>query len=90
MLKKNKGINHRRLTVAHNKLEKKFARKWDKINSGGRPILGYILSPDNNHLTPSDRDEEVAASVIQWLGTEVGRGFLDSVFGGTNFKNKYR
>lgn len=95
MLKKNTGINHKRLKASQNKLEKKFSRRWNKINSGNHAILDYILSEDNlsedNHqVGPSDRDQEVAATVIQWLGTEVGREFLDSVFGGTNFKNKYR
>ena len=40
--------------------------------------LDHILGgPDGKAMRPTDRDSIVAASVIQWLGTNCGRGFID-------------
>ena len=40
--------------------------------------LDHILGgPDGKAMRPTDRDSVVAASVIQWLGTNCGRGFID-------------
>jgi len=76
---KNKGKNQHRLS--QNPLEEKFAKEWEKRNTLSRHgMLEYILAGENN--TPAfveDHDREVAASVIQWLGTPVGQGFLTDV-----------
>lgn len=63
-----------------NPLEERFADSWKKMNEDGR-VLEYILSLDNRPEPVSLRDEIVAATVIQWLGSPVGQGFLREVMG---------
>lgn len=72
-----KGIQHHRL--ASNPEEQRFATAWNE-----EQILKWILAPpvygaQQTSVTPSERDEEVAATVIQWLGTPVGNAFLSSL-----------
>lgn len=78
---KNKGL--RQYRFRNNPLEEKFANEWEKINSGGfREVLDFMLSKDvncPNSMDISDRDREVAATIIQWLGSPVGKGFLKKV-----------
>ena len=64
-----------------NHLEREFARKWKDLQGGD--TLAYILSPKNKRDdgSVSDLDEVVAATVIQWLGSNVGQCFLKSVLG---------
>lgn len=57
--------------------ESAFAEQWRKEQEWG--LLGHLLSKDNTEVSYSDRDAEVAATVIQWLGTNVGQGFLRKV-----------
>ena len=69
---RNKGVNTHRFKT--NPIEKLFAKKWDEINDGGwrgYGTLEFILAKDTNNPMgeTSDRDREVAASVIQWLGS---------------------
>jgi hypothetical protein len=77
---RHKGLH--RYRFGDNPLEKKFADEWQRRN-GGRGVLDYLLAKDNNRPAGevSDRDAEVAATVIQWLGSHVGRCFLDDVLG---------
>lgn len=62
--------------------EEAFARAWAKENQESNPygLLACLLDPDHTCKgrppRPSDRDIFVAATVIQWLGSPVGRGFL--------------
>ena len=44
-------------------------------------VLDYILHQGDQRFVPecSERDRKVANSVIQWLGSPVGREFLRSV-----------
>lgn len=70
-------------------LERAYALAWqlhctEKISvSGNRPdMLDYLLATDQSHpvvARASDRDREVAATVIQWLGSPVGQGFVQGV-----------
>ena len=85
MVKRHKGLHRYRLK--QNPLEKKFAEEWERRNEDGRyGVLDYILAKDNNNPTGvTDRDAEVAATIIQWLGSPIGRNFLDTVLG-TNFE----
>ena len=62
----------------HNKTEKEeeeFASVWQKINDQEN-ILEYLMSDSNNRHSVTDEQAEVAATVIQWLGTHVGQSFL--------------
>lgn len=63
-----------------NEQERVFAEKWQDINDDeSRTTLAHLLAEDPNSPyppEPSDRDKMVAATVIQWLGSPVGQGFL--------------
>ena len=64
-----------------NEQERVFAEKWLEFNdeSMGTETLARLLAKEPNALflpPPSDRDKMVAATVIQWLGSPVGQGFL--------------
>ena len=64
-----------------NPLERVFADEWKEMNDGegrGHGILAYLLAenPNRPRNEVSDRDAEVAATVIQWLGSNVGQCFL--------------
>jgi hypothetical protein len=81
---RNKGINQHRFK--QNPIEKAFAEEWERLHStctsiNDRGILDYILAKDINHPNGevSERDREVAATVIQWLGSPVGQRFLKKV-----------
>jgi hypothetical protein len=61
-----------------------YLAAWRKVNSNktGQHYLAHILCPPDkramgyNMWRYSRRDAVVAASVMQWLGTNVGRGFV--------------
>jgi hypothetical protein len=74
---KTKGLHAYRFK--NNPLERKYALAWEVQNREGK-TLAYLLDPDPLHpLDPSNRDQEVAATVIQWLGSPVGQAFLGSL-----------
>lgn len=57
--------------------EKKFAEEWAKQQQGH--TLAYLLHLGEQNVrppAPSVRDHIVAATVIQWLGSQVGQAFL--------------
>ena len=71
------GLSRERLSAASdNPREQAFARHWTEEND--RPLrptaLVDILLPE-----ATDRDRAVAATIIQWLGTNVGMAFLEDV-----------
>ena len=73
------GINAHRLS--REPREKQFADAWAKANRDNQ-LLRYILdrSHDNRgRYFPSEVEQEVAATIIQWLGSPVGQGFLEDV-----------
>lgn len=82
---KHRGLWHKR-TTQDNPREKTFAEFWEKEQKDGH-ILDSLLDVkhSSNPWTPlgpapsSDRDKEVAATVIQWLGSNVGMDFLRQV-----------
>jgi hypothetical protein len=59
-----------------NALEKNFAEAWRRNNSDGVDLLAWMLGDGTRQAPVSERDAIVAATVIQWLGSEVGQGFL--------------
>ena len=76
----NKGLHQHRFK--ENPLEKRFAKKWDEMNPRNRNNnFDYLMAVDNNRPSGevSNRDREVAATVIQWLGSHVGQCFLEDV-----------
>lgn len=89
LYKRYRGLHAHRLDA--NPREKAFAEAWQKFNKKG---VSPFLSPPSETLLaqllytggepglrpdPSDRDFEVAATVIQWLGSPVGQDFLEEV-----------
>lgn len=74
------GINIHRLE--DNPLEQKYAEAWAQLNGTKiyqTPMLGYLLSKTNDYDPGSKRDQIVAATVIQWLGSPVGQNFVRDV-----------
>lgn len=66
-----------------NRTEAVFALAWAQQNAASR-TLAYLLDPDHTHRLgpPKEPDRPaqiVAATVIQWLGSEVGQSFLSDV-----------
>lgn len=78
---RNRGYSTHRFK--DNPEEQRFAEAWDAVNSSGQqPVaadfLPYLLTPGDQRfpVEPSERDRRVAATVIQWLGSPVGQGWL--------------
>lgn len=83
-----RGLRYDRLSRADNALEKQFVLAFQRKCEEGKGMssdaltdfVRQLLNPSDhppNHPAPvSDRDREVVATVIQWLGTEVGQHFL--------------
>ncbi len=61
--------------LKQNPIEKLFHNNWIREQEQGH-ILQYLLGDDNRRAHLAERDELVAATVIQWLGSPVGQGFL--------------
>lgn len=84
---KHVGLHANRLNHPCSVKEEAFARRWRNENSppayinSGRGVLDHLLyhSPDQRSFTgeSTEREETIAASVIQWLGTNVGWCFLE-------------
>lgn len=66
-----------------NPLEKAFADAWDKHNRdpfGRYPDwFNYYSDPARGESDASVRERVAANSVVQWLGSPVGEGFLADV-----------
>jgi len=78
----NRGLSMHRFRS--NPEERCFAEAWDKINTRpdmpGVRTLDYMLDPKHNKgVLPTDREREVAATVVQWLGSPVGQRFLEDL-----------
>lgn len=57
--------------------EQVFYQRWIDRNRAERILHHILRGEDGKWLEPTDRDSIVAASVVQWLGTNVGRGFIN-------------
>ena len=60
----------------HNPMEKAFADQWKAENELHDILQGLFRDGYDHVLSINARDAFVVATVIQWLGTNVGRGFL--------------
>jgi hypothetical protein len=67
------GVHHHR--YKRYPLEKRFALAWQRINELGA-TLEYSMGDGNRRAEVTKRDELVAATVIQWLGSPVGQRFM--------------
>lgn len=70
------GLQPHRLR--QNPEEERFARAWAQENRDGRTLTYILCDGHEQHRppTPSARDFDVAATVVQWLGSPVGQTFL--------------
>ena len=65
------------LRLGRNPEEARFAEAWNKLNrKGDKGILGDLVNPK---LPPSSGQRELAATLIQWLGSHVGGTFLEGL-----------
>ena len=76
--RKHQGLHPHRFKA--NPEERRFAEAWEQIVQHRN--LHHLLDPvpsSGSPPTPEDRDFVVAATVIQWLGSPVGCGFLSDL-----------
>jgi len=86
---KNQGYYHYRIDSPKNFKEKAFSEIWEEwcgpITKRECPhhpyILDYLLSSIEGYRVSevSNRDISVAATIIQWLGSNAGQQFLEQV-----------
>lgn len=66
-----------------NPVEKKAADLWQQYNdmpNGGDDLLDWLLGNGSKPAHDvSDRDRQVAATLMQWLGSPVGQGFIEEL-----------
>jgi len=76
---KNCGYHQNRFK--DNPEEELFALAWDNLNrTYHNDTIDYLMSDDNNTPTQATQKErEVAATVIQWLGSPCGKFFLEEL-----------
>jgi hypothetical protein len=74
------GLHAYRLKDSFHATEREFAEAWERQGN----TLAYLLGNGRDPLAPSERDAIVAATVIQWLGSNVGQAFLSDL----GFKRK--
>ena len=71
-----------------NPRERAFAEEWNRINTQdplGWSLLDKLFDENEDGLSShgriikgcTEREHEIAATVIQWLGSNVGQGFLE-------------
>jgi hypothetical protein len=58
--------------------ELRFAVAWDKLCRHNKQ-LEYMVGDGCRQGNPSARDVEIAATIIQWLGSPVGQHFLQDL-----------
>jgi hypothetical protein len=62
--------------------EQRFAEAWATHDSQGQ-TLAWLLhlgdQPGCGPADPTEREQAVAATVVQWLGSPVGQNFLASL-----------
>jgi hypothetical protein len=74
-----KGLHEGRFQK--NPEERRFANAWKKQNELGKTVDYLLWEGDRRGSPPtaSPRDQVVAATVIQWLGSPVGESFLNDL-----------
>lgn len=68
------GYYPHRLNRELNPREVAFAEQWTQDNYDGR-LLTVLVGGKHGQVTK--RDEKVAATIIQWLGSNVGMALID-------------
>jgi len=74
----NRGLSQHRFK--DNPLERALAEQWDKINrppgESGVRTIEHLLTVDGQTQYVEAPQRVFAATLIQWLGSPVGQGFL--------------
>ncbi len=92
--KQNIGFKHERTQWEFSEMEKALSEYWQEeniarswINFGYGSLQDLFFSHTGNFFRPhkmetriTNRDRFIVATVIQWLGTNCGRGFLIEAF----------
>lgn len=65
--------------LVNNPLEKVYSEHWEKLAEEYLKTLLYGPNKDSENERNLERDAVVAATIIQWLGSPVGQGFLEEV-----------
>lgn len=87
---KNEGFSLERLNYEKDDLENAFHAEWLKENlpmsgiNGGNGTLHLLMS--QHDIEVSDRERKIVAHVIQWLGTNCGRCFLENALKRCGYK----
>lgn len=73
---KHQGIKRHRFE--QNPEEERFAEEWERFAQSN---LKYLVNEGDQHFVPDPTQEQatVAATVIQWLGSPSGQGFLEGL-----------
>jgi hypothetical protein len=70
------GLEPQRVVFPSGDLERIFAFNWMERNSEQWCLLDKLLSTNDHPGGASQWDAIVAATIIQWLGTNIGFRFL--------------
>ena len=82
------GLNHHRLKVRANAPERAMAEAWAKQLAASPGHLKHLLDDgaDRRPAEITERDDQIAATVIQWLGSPVGQHWLANALGDAGLK----
>lgn len=80
------GFEAQRVVFPSGDLERTFAFRWVERNREEWCLLDRLLSTEADPRGATERDAKVAATVIQWLGTNVGFGFIRSCLEEAGYK----
>ena len=70
------GLNEHRFK--DNPAERIYANEWKKRQDYPNSTLGYLLyGQDTWRHAVTQEDATAAATIIQWLGSPVGQGFIE-------------
>lgn len=95
---KHEGFHTRRLSPeADNPREVAFAEQWKQENDDNQLLLRLLLGPEENPLSPfggkrerfaevTQENASVAATIAQWLGSNIGMSFLDLALSRCGYK----
>lgn len=71
----------------HDSLEASLAQEWFERAKQDPDMINKILfDPSHPDKTPTKREAQTAATVFQWLGTNIGYAFLTSALDKAGYK----
>ncbi len=81
-----KHVGHSPHRRRHNPLERAFAEAWEEHNTDEPDWFSWVLNPKGRPFTKhvSNDARMMTNSVIQWLGSPIGQGFLVRVLSGSD------